>query len=242
MTDTQALKIFMSRQSDSIQQVIKRTCIVDFGIIIKVLGKNVVKVGVSVADSPEDVQIITCTLVSLCSSAVAINVEPSEGDKVLVVFPRHYNPKMFDVNSKDPVIDSMVKGYTRYAGLAMLMNQFREGDYKSLIEVKKDNSITIDNGKAKVTLSDEITVDNGKAKVTIDSNGNVTIEAQGKYTIKNNVTDLKDVINSLADEVKNLSTTGESLPPGQIETFVTTPDTVTSIELWENKKLNQLFR
>ena len=242
MTDTQALKIFMSRQSDSIQQVIKRTCIVDFGIIIKVLGKNVVKVGVSVADSPEDVQIITCTLVSLCSSAVAINVEPSEGDKVLVVFPRHYNPKMFDVNSKDPVIDSTVKGYTRYAGLAMLMNQFREGDYKSLIEVKKDNSITIDNGKAKVTLSDEITVDNGKAKVTIDSNGNVTIESQGKYTIKNNVTDLKDVINSLADEVKNLSATGESLPPGEVETFVTTPETIASIELWENNKLNKLFR
>lgn len=241
MNERQLVKIFMSRQSDSIQQVIKRTCIVDFGVIIKVLGKSVVRVGISVADSPEDVQIITCTLVNSCSSAIAVDVEPSVGDKVLVLFPRHYNPKMFNINVQEPVIDDSIKGYTRYAGLAFLVNQFSE-DYKATVKVSKDKNITVDNGKVSVKVSDEITVDNGKAKVTIDSNGNVTIESQGKYTIKNNVTDLKDVINSLADKVKNLSTTGESLPPGQVETFVTTPGTIASIELWENTKLNQLFR
>lgn len=235
MNERQLVKIFMSRQSDSIQQVIKRTCIVDFGVIIKVLGKNVVRVGISVADSPEDVQIITCTLVNSCSSAIAVDVEPSEGDKVLVLFPRHYNPKMFNINVQEPVIDDSIKGYTRYAGLAFLVNQFSE-DYKVTVKVSKDKNITVDNGKVSVKVSDEITVDNGKAKVTIDSNGNVTIESQGKYTIKNNITDLKDVIDGLAETIKTLTTEGSAVAQKVTEA------TVGKVELWEAEQLNQLFR
>lgn len=235
MNERQLVKIFMSRQSDSIQQVIKRTCIVDFGVIIKVLGKNVIRVGISVADSPEDVQIITCTLVNSCSSAIAVDVEPSEGDKVLVLFPRHYNPKMFNINVQEPVIDDSIKGYTRYAGLAFLVNQFSE-DYKATVKVSKDKNITVDNGKVSVEVSDEITVDNGKAKVTIDSNGNVMIESQGKYTIKNNITDLKDVINGLAGTIKTLTTEGTAVAQKVTEA------TVGNVELWEAEQLNQLFR
>ena len=235
MNERQLVKIFMSRQSDSIQQVIKRTCIVDFGVIIKVLGKNVVRVGISVADSPEDVQIITCTLVNSCSSAIAVDVEPSEGDKVLVLFPRHYNPKMFNINVQEPVIDDSIKGYTCYAGLAFLVNQFSE-DYKATVKVSKDKNIIIDNGKVSIEVSDGITVDNGKAKVTIDSNGNVTIESQGKYTIKNNTTNLKDVIDGLAKTIKTLTTKGTAVAQKVTEA------TVGNVVSWETEQLNQLFR
>lgn len=220
MTQDQMLKAFFSKQSDAVQQVINRTCIVDFGIIIKVMGKNVVKVGLSVADNPEDVQIITCTLVNFCSSSVAVNVEAVEGDKVLVVFPRHYNPKMFNTGNKNPIIDSTVKGYSRYAGLAMLVNQFNESSYKTTVTVNKDN---------------EITVDNQKAKVFIDRNGNVSIETQGKYTIKNNITDLKDVIDGLAKELENLTTVGSPA------TQATSPASKGTITAWRSGKLEQLL-
>ena len=220
MTGEQILKAFFVKQSDAVQQVIKRTCIVDFGIIIKVMGENVVKVGISVADSPEDVQIITCTLVSFCSASVAVNVEAVEGDKVLVVFPRHYNPKMFNVNTKDPIIDSTLKGYSRYAGIALLVNQFNESSYKTTVTVNKDN---------------EITVDNGKAKVTVDKNGNVSIETQGKYSIKNRTTDLKAVIDGLAKELENLTTVGSPA------TQATSPASKGAITAWRSGKLEQLL-
>ena len=221
MNQKQILQAFFSKQSDAVQQVIKRTCIVDFGVIVKVMGENVIKVGISVADNPEDIQIITCTLVNFCSSSVAVNVEAVEGDKVLVVFPRHYNPKMFNVKTKDPIIDSTLKGYSRYAGLAMLVNQFNKSSYKTTVTVNKDN---------------EITVDNGKAKVMVDKNGNVSIEAQGKYTIKNNATDLKDVIDGLAKELENLTTVGSPA------TQATSPASKGTITAWRTGKLEQLLK
>ena len=219
MTQERMIETVFAKQSDAIQQVIRRTCIIDYGIVLEVLGQNVVKVGLSVADNNEDVQILVCTLISACSSSIAVNIVPKKGDKVIVFFPRHFNPNMFDVNKEEPIVDSSCKGYTRLSGLAMLANQFNPTAHK--------NTITVDNGA--------VTIESAKTKIEIDSDGNVSIDTEGKYTIKNKDTDLLSVISGLADEVKNLKTEGNQSAQQTSEASKAT------IELWEQTKLNKLL-
>lgn len=220
MTQERMIETVFAKQSDAIQQVIRRTCIIDYGIVLGVLGQNVVKVGLSVADNNEDVQIIVCTLISACSSSIAINVVPKKGDKVIVFFPRHFNPNMFDVNKEEPIVDSSCKGYTRLSGLAMLANQFNPTAHK--------NTITVDNGA--------VTIESAKTKIEIDKDGNVSIDTEGKYTIKNNDTDLLSVIKGLSSELKNLTTTATSQT-----SQATSAESVASLETWEHTKLEKLL-
>lgn len=275
MTQDQILEAVFKKQSDAIQQVIKRTCIVEFGVILEVLGDNIVKVGVAVADNAEDVQIMVCTLVSLCSSAVSINIEPVKGDKVLILSPRHFNPKMFAVPEKgadlEPILDPSCQGYTRLSCLALLINQFDYDKHKNNIQLTADGELSVrlpygngDNANVITAQTDEegkmsldvskddgdtslITVDldqegnanlvvnKGKATIKIDSNGNVEVNAQGKYTIKNNSTDLKAVIDGLAQELENLTTVGSPA------TQSTSPASKGTIATWRSGKLSQLF-
>ena len=81
----------------------------------------------------------------------------------------------------------------------------------------------------------EITVTNGKATITVDKNGNVTIDAQGKYTVKNGTTDLKQVVDGLATELENLTTVGSPA------TQAISPASKGTIATWRSSKLNQLF-
>ena len=90
--------------------------------------------------------------------------------------------------------------------------------------------ITFDNGTTAT-----ITVKNGKATINIDKNGNVKVETTGKYTVKNNTTDLASVISALADEIENLAIV---CPNG---TGTVDPDSVTSIETWKTDTLKALL-
>lgn len=177
MTQEQLLTAVFKTQSEAIQQVIKRTCIVDFGVITEVLGENVVKVGIAVANSIEDVQILTCTLLSPCSASIALNVEPSVGDKVLILSPRHFNPAMFEVTKEDPapIIDDTCQGYTRMAGLAILMNQFNYDSYKQSINISADGvlSVRLPYGEDSANILTAQTDDEGKMSLDIakDSDG-----------------------------------------------------------------------
>lgn len=237
MNEEQILKAVFTKQSDAIQQVIKRTCIVDFGTIVKVLGENVVEVGISVADSVEDVQLMVCTLISPCSATMSVEIEPAEGDKVLVLSPRHFNPKMFDVDNTDPIIDDTCKGYTRLSGLAVLMNQFNSSSHENAIKAKADGSLSITLPKDSLQISKDgaITVTAPKADVNIDKNGNVVISAKGKYTIKNDNTDLMQVIDKLAKELENLTTTGSETAQA------TSPASKLTIATWRTTVLKALF-
>lgn len=254
MNEEQILKAVFTKQSDAIQQVIKRTCIVDFGTIVKVLGENIVEVGISVADSVEDVQLMVCTLISPCSATMSVEIEPAEGDKVLVLSPRHFNPKMFDVDNTDPIIDDTCKGYTRLSGLAVLMNQFNSSSHENTIKAKADGSLSITLPKDSLQISKNgdftlttpkttlgidkdgaITVTAPKADVSIDKNGNVIISAKGKYTIKNDTTDLMQVIDKLAKELENLTTTGSETAQA------TSPASKLTIDTWRTTVLKALF-
>lgn len=207
MTQDDLLTNIFKTQSTAIQQVIKRTCIIDFGVITKVLGENIVKVGIAVADSVTDIQILTCTLVSPCSASLSINIEPSVGDKVLIISPRHYNPDMFEVPEEDedlaPIIDNTCQGYTRLSALAILMNQFNYEKHKKSINISADGVLSVrlpydddDNanvitaqtdGDGKVTLdiakdSDEDDADLVTLSVDQDGNADLTLQ-QGDVSV-----------------------------------------------------------
>ena len=239
MTQEQILKAVFSKQSDAIQQVIRRTCIVDYGVIVKVLGDNVVRVGISVADNVEDVQIITCTLVTLCSSAISVNIEAVEGDKVLVVFPRHFNPQMFNTGKKDPIIDDSIEGYTRYAGLALLINQFDYSSHRKNINISADGVLSVrlpydendtanvitaqTDSEGKISLdiakdSDEddadlvtLTVDqDGNADLTLQQGDVSVIKASSEGTLEYGVGDTNKITADLSDQDNNTITVSDS--------------------------------
>ena len=71
--------------------------------------------------------------------------------------------------------------------------------------------------------------------MTIDKDGNVKVNAQGKYTLKNATKDLLSVISSLNTILKSLKTTGS-------ETAQTiSSDTIAQLANWENNDLKALL-
>ena len=215
----------------------------------------------AVADSADDIIITNCVLASFSSSSVTVNIKPNIDDKVIVLFPRRFAGKMFNPETNEPIITDCGNGYTIMGGIAILLNQYQEAYHKNYIDIS-DGCITLkmaysedddknlftfeSNADGELTLvsndvqiatnkDSEITVTNGKATVTIDKNGNVTIDAQGKYMVKNGTTDLKQVVDGLATELENLTTVGSPA------TQATSPASKGTIATWRSSKLNQFF-
>lgn len=209
-----------SSDSNGIQRVIGRTFIVEYGIIIAIPSDGVVTVMTAVANSDKEQLVLNCNLLSTCSSNVAVNIVPSVGDKVLILFPRKYNKAMFDKETKSSIISEYASGYNALCGMAILMNQFRPSD----------------SPKTKITINkDKVELDvNGKCKITVDSStGNVTMDSSGKFDIKNNTTSLKDVIEGVTDIISGLRT---------VDQKAMSPDTTTiPIATWKASKLNSLL-
>lgn len=224
-----------------IEAIIKHSCIVDFGIVEDVVADGIVNVAVAVSRTPQDMQCMTCVLANIASTSVTLKIVPHKGDRVLVLYPRIYNDKMFDVKADEGedtklIIDLNAKGYNLMSGIAILINQYKESGHENLITIE-DGNITskLNNIQVTTTTDGDITVDNGKATVSIDKDGNVSVDAQGKYTIKNASTDLKDVIDGLAKELENLTTVGSPA------TQSTSPASKGTIATWRSSKLTQLF-
>ena len=208
-------------ESAMVKGIINRTLIVEWGTIKKVVAKGVVEVLLAVTERPENTTVVTCVLISPCSASFSIDVEPQVDDKVLVLSPRHFDVDMFDVTENTEVIEKPdFTGYNNLCCLAILYNQFRPASYDTNIVINKDKEIS-------VTLP--------KATISIDKNGNVSVEAKGKFTIKNDSVDLKDVIDGLAGELENLTTTGSATAQA------TSPASKATITTWRNSKLNKLL-
>lgn len=198
MTTDFLMKAQTATFSNAVKAIIGRTCLIEFGVIKKVIASDnfsgVVQVAVSVAKESSDVRILTCVLVSPCSTSFAINFVPKVNDKVLVFFPRRFNADMFSMSKNDIITDENGEGFTPFTGLAVLYNQFRS-DYK--------NTLTVDEG--------DITVTTEKASVHIDTSGNVTVDAKdGKITLKNNNASLFDILNSILTTLNSTLTTSGS--------------------------------
>ena len=214
-------KALSTSQSASIKSIINRTVIVEWGTIKNIVAKGVVDVLLAVTDRPENTTVVTCPLVSTCAKSIAIDIEPQIGDKVLVLSPRRFDVNMFTLSDGTEVIERPnFTGYNNLSCIAILANQFRPASYATNIKVNKDN---------------EVSITTPKTKVNIDKNGNVVVETAGKFTLKNNSIDLKDVIDGLAQELENLTTTGSSTAQA------TSPASKATIATWRNGKLNMLL-
>ena len=223
-----------------IEAIIKRSCIIDYGIVQKVVAEGVVDVSVAVARTEQDILCMTCVLANIASSSFTVNVVPHVGDRVLVVYPRIYDDKMFAVPDssakQDTIVNFGAKGYNLMSGIAILLNQYKKASHKNVITIEDGNINAKLNKVEVVTTADgDITLKNPNATVSIDKNGNVSINAKGKYTFKNDTTDLLSVISDLNSILKTLKTEGSS----SAQTI--SPDTVTSLANWEDQELNALL-
>lgn len=218
-----------------VEAIIKRSCIIDFGIVQDVVSDGIVDVAVAVSKTKQDMLCMTCVLANIASKAFTLNVKPHKGDRVLVVYPRLYDDKMFEYTESESdnlklIENYEAKGYNLASGIAILISQYREAGHKNVITVDEGNiSAKLNKVEVTTTADGDITVDNGKATINIDKDGNVSVNAQGKYTIKNSSTDLTTVISKLADEIENLVIVCPN-GAGSIN-----PSSVAKLELWKEQ-------
>ena len=172
----------------AVQAMISRSCIVDFGVIQKADKKGIVEVAVSVADSSEDIKYITCVLANTASSSVTVNIKPNVGDKVIVLYPRRFDSKMFSTDNKDVIVNKNARGYNLFSGIALLCNQYKVNSHKNLITLE-DGTVTIqlvyneDDDKNKVIAS--INSD-GELVYSSNENFNLNVNKDGSFELASN--------------------------------------------------------
>lgn len=172
----------------AVQTMISRSCIVDFGVIQKADKKGIVEVAVSVADSSEDIKYITCVLANTASSSVTVNIKPNVGDKVIVLYPRRFDSKMFSADNKDVIVNKNARGYNLFSGIALLCNQYKVNSHKNLITLE-DGTATIqlvyneDDNKNKVIAS--INSD-GELAYSSNDNFNLNVSKDGSFELASN--------------------------------------------------------
>lgn len=172
----------------AVQAMISRSCIVDFGVIQKADKKGIVEVAVSVADSSEDIKYITCVLANTASSSVTVNIKPNVGDKVIVLYPRRFDSKMFSADNKDVIVNKNARGYNLFSGIALLCNQYKVNSHKNLITLE-DGTVTIqlvyneDDDKNKVIAS--INSD-GELAYSSNENFNLNVNKDGSFELASN--------------------------------------------------------
>lgn len=146
--------------SSAIEAMIKRNCIIDFGIVQNIVADGVVDVSVAVSKTAQDMVCMTCVLANIASSNFTLKVVPKKGDRVLVVYPRIFSDTMFNVEgdeTKDTkiVVDKDAKGYNLASGIAVLLNQYKSSGHKNVITIDDGGTFTFVNGKATVNLNSD---------------------------------------------------------------------------------------
>lgn len=123
-----------------VESMIKRSCIIDYGIVLDSPADGIVNVAVAVADTKQNQFCMTCVLANLASSSITTYVKPNEGDRVIVFYPRMYNPKMFTVPEDEEertavLVDESARGYNLACGIAVLMNQYKEDSHLNVLNI-----------------------------------------------------------------------------------------------------------
>lgn len=146
--------------SSAIEAMIKRSCIIDFGIIQNVVADGVVDVSVAVSKTEQDMIGMTCVLANIASANFTLKIVPKKGDRVLVIYPRIFNDTMFKVEgdeTKDTkiIVDKDAKGYNLASGIAVLLNQYKSSGHNNVITIDEGGTFTFVNGKATVSLNSD---------------------------------------------------------------------------------------
>lgn len=162
-----------------VEAIIKHSCIIDYGIIQDIVADGVVDVSVAVSRTEQDMLCMTCVLANIASAGFTLNVKPSVGDRVLVVYPRIYDDKMFTVpngeeDKKKIIVNFDAKGYNLMSGIAILINQYKKASHK--------NVITLEEGKVTVALGYNKDDDKNTLNFTTDADGAVTLSNE-KYSV-----------------------------------------------------------
>ena len=155
-----------------VEAIIKRSCIIDFGIVQEVQGEGIVDVSVAVSDTEQNMFCMTCVLANIASSSLTVAVKPNVGDRVLVVYPRIYDDDMFTVtdnedDNKKIKLNPSAKGYSLCGGIAILLNQYKTAGHKNLIK--------IEDGKVDVKLAYSKDEDKNFLILTTDEEGAVEL-------------------------------------------------------------------
>ena len=125
----------------TVEAIVKRSCIIDFGIVQNVPAEGVVDVAVAVSDTEQNMYCMTCVLANIASSSLTVKVKPNVGDRVLVVYPRLYDDSMFTVSSKEDdnkklIVNPQAKGYNLCSGIAILINQYKKNGHHNYIKIE----------------------------------------------------------------------------------------------------------
>lgn len=249
-----------------VDAILRRSCIVDYGIIQNIKSGGVVDVSVAVSETPQDMLCMTCVLANVASSALAVKIKPVVGDRVLILYPRIYDDSMFSMaesedDRKKIIVNENAKSYSLCGGIAILINQCKtfyknvitaeagkidialaydtdEEENKFTLSVNEKGEFTLHSNDVSVSADEDgaITVTAPNASISIDKNGNIIIDSKGMYTIKNDKTDLFKVIKGLSDEVSNLTTTGTETAQA------TSLDSKASIATWVTGTLSKLLK
>lgn len=175
-----------------VEAIVKRSCIVDFGIVQSVPAKGLVNVSVAVSSTEQDMFCMTCVLANIASSSFTVNVVPHAGDRVLVLYPRMYDEKMFSLSdsesdNKKIIVNPNAKGYNLNAGIAILMSQYKVNGHKNLLNI--DNGVlTVSNSERSQSLTVDVTQQN---KIVISDSNGMKIESTSASTKINGHLEIK---------------------------------------------------
>lgn len=164
----------------SVENLIKSNCIVDFGIIQEVVAKGIVNVSVAVSGTEEDIICLTCVLANTASSGFTLDITPSPGDRVIVLYPRRYDEGMFAVPSDDSdkiktIVNPDVNGYNLSSGIALLFNQYQQSSHKNLLKIENGGFTYTSSDSDGNTLNTVSLNTSGKLSVTTKSDKDTTI-------------------------------------------------------------------
>lgn len=179
-----------------VETIIRRSCIIDFGIVQDVPAEGIVTVSTAVAETNQSMLTMTCVLANIAGNSVTITAKPNKGDRVLVVYPRIYDENMFTVPSSDTektkiIVNRKAKGYNLLSGIAILLNQYKKASH--------NNVIKFDDGTVDLKLAYKgnknllnLTI-NADGEVTFNSNDKVsiTVNKDGEAELKSNNIDIK---------------------------------------------------
>lgn len=144
-----------------VEAIIKRSCIIDYGIVQDVVADGVVDVSVAVSRTKQSMVCMTCVLASIASSAFTLNIKPHKGDRVLVVYPRMFNDDMFKVTDSESsdtkiTVDLEASGYNLTSGIAILLNQYKKSGHKNIVTIDENGYFKYENkdNKTKIEIKD----------------------------------------------------------------------------------------
>ena len=175
-----------------VESIIKRSCIIDFGIVQGIPAKGLVNVSVAVSSTEQNMFCMTCVLANVASSSFTVDLKPNVGDRVLVVYPRMYDDRMFKVTDKEDdnkkiIVNENAKGYNLMSGIAILLNQYKSSGHKNILKIE-DGLITFTNVAKKQSITVDLTQD---SKILISDSNGMTIESTSSSTKINGKLEIK---------------------------------------------------